>query len=121
MSWEDMSSYTALPLLSRPRSPSQLLPKIRRTMAARSVLTWRASHGFMVAAIQHFSESVWPWDGYDGIAFIAYNRPRDISFALTELLKRNGKPGDLLFGTIDDRHLVSSGHSYGGYAALVEV
>jgi len=75
----------------------------------------------MVAAIQHYSELAWPWDGYDGIAFIAYNRPRDVSFALGQLLQRNSTPGDLLYGTIDDRHLVASGHSYGGYAALVEV
>jgi len=79
-----------------------------------------ASHGFIVAAVQHFSESVWPWDGYDGLAFIAYNRPRDVTFALSQLLRRSGTPGDLLHGAIDDRHLISSGHSYGGYAALVE-
>ena len=80
-----------------------------------------ATHGFIVAVIQHFSEAVWPWDGYDGIAFIAYNRPRDVSFALSELLTRNRINGALLYGTINEEHLVASGHSYGGYAALVEV
>jgi predicted dienelactone hydrolase len=112
------------PVISRDRKFPLLMFSSGFTMPAWAYLyvgTRLASHGFIVAIIQHFSELVWPWDGYDGIASIAYNRPRDISFTLSELLKRNGVPGDLLYGAIDDRHLVSSGHSYGGYAALVEV
>jgi len=124
--WETMGydrSYQH-PAVSQDRKFPLVMFSSGFTMPAWAYLyvgTRLASHGFMVAAIQHFSESVWPWDGYDGAAFIAYNRPRDISFALSELLIRNTIPGDLLFATIDDRHLVASGHSYGGYAALVEV
>lgn len=124
--WEAMGydrSYQE-PAVSRDRKFPLVMFSSGFTMPAWAYLyagTRLASHGFMVAAIQHFSESAWPWDGYDGIAFIAYNRPRDVSFALSELLKRSGTPGDLLYGTIDDRHLVSSGHSYGGYAALAGV
>jgi hypothetical protein len=124
--WEAMGydrSYQE-PAVSRERKFPLVMFSSGFTMPAWAYLyagTRLASHGFMVAAVQHFSEAAWPWDGYDGAAFIAYNRPRDISFALSELLRRNRTRGDVLYRTIDDRHIVSSGHSYGGYAAMVEV
>jgi len=124
--WEAMGydrSYQE-PAVSHDRKFPLVMFSSGFTMPAWAYLyagTRLASHGFIVAAIQHYSESVWPWDGYDGLAFIAYNRPRDVSFALSELLKRNGTPGDLLHDAIDIRHIVSSGHSYGGYAAMVGV
>lgn len=80
-----------------------------------------ASHGFVVAVVQHIGEGAWPWDNWDGIATIAFNRPRDLSFALTEVLRRDRTPGDLLHHTIDRKHVVAAGHSFGGYAALAAV
>jgi predicted dienelactone hydrolase len=77
-----------------------------------------ASHGYVFATLQHFGEGAWPWHPWEGIANIAFNRPRDVSFALTELLKRNHRSGDLLHRLIDPRRVVAGGHSFGGYAAM---
>jgi dienelactone hydrolase len=71
-----------------------------------------ASHGFVVAVIGH-SES-------DGTLVEAmFNRPRDVSFAITELLLKNNALGELLQGVIDPARIASSGHSLGGYVAYV--
>ena len=77
-----------------------------------------ASHGYVFAAIQHYGEGSWPWYPWDNIFSAASNRPRDVSFVLTELLARNGRPGHLLRGTVDPRRVAVGGHSFGGYAAL---
>ena len=54
-----------------------------------------ASHGYVFAAIQHYGEGAWPWHPQDDFQTIAFNRPRDISFALTELLTKSRQHGDL--------------------------
>ena len=76
-----------------------------------------ASHGYVVAVVEHVNEMQWINTPWDGIVAAGYHRPRDISLALTEILRRNGARGDLLFRTIDEGHLVAAGHSFGGYAA----
>jgi hypothetical protein len=82
-----------------------------------------ASHGYIVAVLEHWGDGFWRESQgafYDYIEKIVYYRPRDLSFALTEMLRRDGSPGDLLYGTVDRRHLVAAGHSLGGYAAMTE-
>ena len=71
-----------------------------------------ASHGYVVALLSHPGES-------SHIRVVMSNRALDMSFALTELLARNGTAGDLLYGTMDATRVVSAGHSIGGYAAIV--
>ena len=79
-----------------------------------------ASHGYILAVIQHLGDWAFPsWHPPDDFYTIAFNRPRDMSFALTELLAKNRRHGDLLHRLIDSRHVVAAGHSFGGFAALV--
>jgi dienelactone hydrolase len=76
-----------------------------------------ASHGYVVAILEHYTDGNWAWEPATGEDVTIYNRPRDVSFAITELLKRNDTAGDLLKNTIDARRIAVSGHSLGGYAA----
>jgi hypothetical protein len=80
-----------------------------------------ASHGYMVAVVEHFNEYTWYSSGWDPFATTMYNRPRDLSFALTQMFAKDHAPGDLLYHTIDRRYIVAAGHSIGGYAAMVEL
>jgi hypothetical protein len=47
---------------------------------------------------------------------IMVNRPRDISFIISQLLINNWTQGELLFQKIDPEKIAASGHSIGGYA-----
>jgi dienelactone hydrolase len=83
-----------------------------------SVGTRLASHGFVVAVLYHFGDAWWPWEQFHHIALASWNRPRDVSFALTSLLARNTSAGDLLQGLIRPDQVAASGWSLGGYAAM---
>jgi dienelactone hydrolase len=80
-----------------------------------------ASHGYVVAVVEAYREGTWVDHGGNYEWFVAkmYHRPRDISSALTVMLKRNRTGGDLLQNLMDPRYVVAAGHSFGGYAALV--
>src|ERR1035437_47492 len=75
-----------------------------------------ASHGYVVAIADHWADCTWPWDPCDDIMTIMVNRPRDISFIISQLLIKNWTPGELLFRTIEPEKIAASGHSIGGYA-----
>ncbi len=77
-----------------------------------------ASHGFVVAILTHYGDGILPWYPLDHIAVASLNRPRDVSFVLTELLLRNEAPGDLLYNLVRPDQIAASGHSLGGYATL---
>jgi hypothetical protein len=84
-----------------------------------SVGTRLASHGFVVAVVYHFGDQWWPWEPpFDPLAVAAYNRPRDVSFALTDLLQKNATPGHLLEGVIRPDQVAAGGWSLGGYASM---
>jgi predicted dienelactone hydrolase len=81
-----------------------------------------ASYGFLVAAPQHpGSDTIWlkemlkgfHKDIFDGQEFI--NRPKDISFVIDELGRRNQKE---FGGKLDLARVGVAGHSFGGYTAL---
>jgi predicted dienelactone hydrolase len=77
-----------------------------------------ASHGYVVAATDHQNEVAYSWSPpVDSPIVAAFNRPRDVSFAITELLRKNDTAGDLLHGLIDSSKIAVGGHSLGGYAA----
>jgi predicted dienelactone hydrolase len=78
-----------------------------------------ASHGFVVAVAQHFHDGAYPWDTRDPMDLTLLNRPRDLSFMLDGMLARNGDPANLLFNSVRPDQVAASGHSFGGYAALV--
>ena len=79
-----------------------------------------ASHGFVVAVTTHYGEADWafPWEPFDPLAVALYNRPRDVSFALTQLLAWNGAPGHILEGLIRPGEVAAAGWSLCGYAAM---
>jgi predicted dienelactone hydrolase len=74
-----------------------------------------ASHGYVVAALEPYADCVWPWDPCDALLTVMVNRPRDVSFVITQLLAKSRTPGELLFQTIDPDRIAASGHSIGGY------
>jgi dienelactone hydrolase len=75
-----------------------------------------ASHGYVVAVLEHWSD--WTWDGGDTGVVTLINRPRDASFAITQLLQKTAIRGELLHRTIDASKIAMGGHSLGGYATF---
>lgn len=79
-----------------------------------------ASHGFVVAAVQHYHDgSPYDIEPGDSIDTAMYNRPLDLSFAIDKLLERNNQPGDVLDYSMRPHQIAALGHSLGGYAAMV--
>lgn len=86
------------------------------------VLNHLASHGFLVAAPQHVgSDNIYlkemleglNKDVFDNNEFI--NRPKDISFVIDELERRNQTEFQ---GKLNLKNVGVSGHSFGGYTVL---
>ncbi len=75
-----------------------------------------ASHGFVVAVTDHYRDGQ-SGQPADDTAVTMFNRTRDVSFAITELLLKNGTSGELMRGMVDPSRIAMSGHSLGGYAA----
>jgi hypothetical protein len=91
-----------------------------------------ASHGFVVALLAHYGDGAVhpapqafpvndPQDPLQNAAQRGLDKPKDISFAIDQLLARNRTPGDLLHQLIDPRRIAASGHSFGGLAAIMLV
>ncbi|MEJ2109743.1 MAG: dienelactone hydrolase family protein [Acidobacteriota bacterium] len=76
-----------------------------------------ASHGFVVALVYHYGDAYWGWEEYDDLGWALVNRPKDVSFALTNILEKNETEGQLLRNTIDPEKIAASGFSFGGYVA----
>ncbi|MEB3309178.1 MAG: alpha/beta hydrolase [Snowella sp.] len=88
----------------------------------RTGLERLASYGFLIAAPQHpGSDSIWAKEtlaGYHKDAFDLdefINRPKDISFILDELERRNATEFQ---NRLDLQKVGIGGHSFGGYTAL---
>lgn len=77
-----------------------------------------ASYGFVVAVVAHYRDGYIAWDTRDEFYKAMYNRPRDVSFMLDALLRKNDDPDDLLYNTIRADLVAAAGHSIGGYATL---
>ena len=75
-----------------------------------------ASHGYVVAVTEHWADCQWSWSACDDFLTTMVNRPRDMSFAITQLLAKNRTRGELLLGTIDQDKIAAGGHSIGVYA-----
>ena len=76
-----------------------------------------ASHGFVVAIVDHASEGQWSSVRKD-LLHSAVDRVHDIPFAITALLQKNDAAAELLHGLIDPGKIAVAGHSLGGYTAL---
>lgn len=79
-----------------------------------------ASHGFVVAAPDHQGNTLYDFSSSDeDIAKIAIARPKDISFVTKELIKLNNTQSDIFYGLINEKKVAVSGHSFGGYTAIM--
>ena len=81
-----------------------------------------ASHGFLIAAPQHpGSDSIWAKEVLEGYHRDAFdlndfiNRPKDISFMIDELERRNASQFQ---NRLDLQNIGMAGHSFGGYTGL---
>ncbi len=86
------------------------------------VLRQLASHGYLVAAPQHpGSDAIWLQEMLRGLHNDIFdindfsNRPKDISFVIDELERRNPTEFN---GKLDLEKVGVAGHSFGGYTAL---
>ncbi len=76
-----------------------------------------ASHGYVVAAAEPYADCQWSWSPCDDLVTVMVNRPRDVSFIITQLVAKTSTAGELLFHTIDPGRIAISGHSIGGYTS----
>ncbi len=76
-----------------------------------------ASHGYVVGALEHWTDCQWSWGPCEGVIANAVYRPRDISFAITQLENMSQQRGGPLYHLIDHNRIVAGGYSLGGYAA----
>jgi predicted dienelactone hydrolase len=74
-----------------------------------------ASHGYVVAVLKHWADGEWQWSQSDDLLTVMVHRPRDVCFAVTQLLAKSRTPGELLFRAIEPERIAASGHSIGGY------
>ncbi|MBI5526953.1 MAG: dienelactone hydrolase family protein [Deltaproteobacteria bacterium] len=78
-----------------------------------------ASQGFVVAAPNHEGNTLGSNPSDEEMARISLERPVDIVATYEALLAMNDEPDNELFGLIDGESVGISGHSFGGYTALV--
>ncbi|HEY2837589.1 MAG TPA: dienelactone hydrolase family protein [Pirellulales bacterium] len=77
-----------------------------------------AGHGYVVVSPDHQFNTV--FDNRDDHRIQSgIDRPRDCSFVIDRVLKRNGDVADRLYQHIDPQRIGATGHSFGGYTAMV--
>jgi len=75
-----------------------------------------ASHGFIVVAPNHTGNT--SSDSSASDAQVAFDRPRDISFVIDNMLARNANPSNFFYGHVSTSLFGVTGHSFGGYTAV---
>lgn len=83
-----------------------------------------ASHGFVVASIDHAGDTVmdlFQGRGPASTPEVISDRVTDVSLAVDDLLARSETEDDLLVGAIDPDRVGITGHSYGGLTAFTAV
>jgi len=78
-----------------------------------------ATHGFFVAAPDHTGNTLFDNPSDEEMAQIALERPADVAFVYDQLVAADLDPFDPFFSAVDESSVGVSGHSFGGYTALV--
>lgn len=78
-----------------------------------------ASYGFIVIAPNHVGNTATEvlFGAGDEPEAIAYNRPADTAFVITEMLAMSADPDSSFFGFMDPERIGMAGHSFGGFTA----
>ncbi len=78
-----------------------------------------ASHGFVVIAPNHVGNTATEvlFGLGDEPEIVAYNRPADTAFVISEMLDRSADPESPFFDFMDAERIGMAGHSFGGFTA----
>jgi len=78
-----------------------------------------ASHGFVVIAPNHVGNTATEvlFGAGDEPEVIAYNRPADTAFVITEMLAMSADTDSPFFAFMDPERIGMAGHSFGGFTA----
>lgn len=87
-----------------------------------------ASHGFIVAAVDHtrnscatsFEGKVIPYD-LEGRTQAAIDRPKDVSFLIDSMEAMNNDSNTKFAGHVDMENIGVAGHSFGGFTAMAVI
>jgi predicted dienelactone hydrolase len=112
----------ASPDLSAAPYPLVLFSHGFRGTAVQSITftEFLASHGYVVAAMDHSGNTLTDFFSDDKkVSEVAMERPNDVFFAYQQVLKASATPGGFLSGMVDETRVGMSGHSFGGYTALM--
>ena len=79
-----------------------------------------ASHGYVVVAMDHTGNTLTDFFSDDQkVAEVALERPKDVVYAYKQACAESLKGGSPLNGMVDPSRVAMSGHSFGGWTALM--